>query len=562
MWIVGGDGWAYDIGSGGLDHVLASGRNVNVLVLDTEVYSNTGGQMSKATPLGAVAKFAAAGKTVPKKDLALQAIAYGNVYVARVAMGADPAADADAPSARRRPTTGRRWCIAYSHCIAHGIEMRNGLDQQYRAVASGYWPLIRYDPMVRAAGGNPFLLDSPRPRIPLADYTDRELRYRALANTDPAEAERLHGLAEQAVAQRWDVYEEMATRGAHRVPGRRAQGSLMDLSTDYLGLALRNPLVASASPLSQTVDGVRRLADAGVGAVVLYSLFEEQLRREAALNARLADAGTESFAESLSYFPAAAEEEPGPRRYLSLLERAAAAVDVPVIGSLNGVTPGGWTDYARAMQDAGAAAIELNIYYLPGDPHISGRDVEQRHIDVLTRVKDAVTVPVAVKLSPYFSSTGEMALRLDEAGADGLVLFNRFLQPDIDPETLAVVPGVGLSSPAEARLPRTWIALLRGRVRASLAATTGVEDPADVAKYLLAGADVVMTASALLRHGPEHAAVLLDGLSDWMARKGFASVDELRGMLAVPPGTDEAAYERAGYVSALRDANSSAYGPW
>ena len=271
--------------------------------------------------------------------------------------------------------------------------MRNGLDQQYRAVASGYWPLIRYDPMARAAGGNPFLLDSPRPRIPLADYTDRELRYRTLANTDPAEAERLHGLAEQAVAQRWEVYEEMATRGAHRVPGRRAQGPLMDLSTDYMGLALRNPLVASASPLSQTVDGVRRLADAGVGAVVLYSLFEEQLRREAAQNARLADAGTESFAESLSYFPAAAEEEPGPRRYLSLLERAAAAVDVPVIGSLNGVTPGGWADYARAMQDAGAAAIELNIYYLPGDPHISGRDVEQRHVDVLARVKDAVTVP-------------------------------------------------------------------------------------------------------------------------------------------------------------------------
>jgi dihydroorotate dehydrogenase (fumarate) len=310
------------------------------------------------------------------------------------------------------------------------------------------------------------------------------------------------------------------------------------------------------------VDGVRRLADAGVGAVVLYSLFEEQLRREAALNAQLADTGVESFGEALTYFPEVAEEEPGPRRYLSLLERAAAAVDVPVIGSLNGVTPGGWASYARAMQDAGAAAIELNIYYLPGDPHISGRDVEQRHIDVLTRVKDAVTVPVAVKLSPYFSSTGEMAVRLDEAGADGLVLFNRFLQPDIDPEDLAVVSGVGLSNPAEAKLPRTWIALLRGRVRASLAATTGVEGTADLVKYLLAGADVVMTASALLRHGPEHAAVLLDGLSDWMGRKGFAAVDQLRGTLSVPPGTDEAAHERAGYVGALREANSSAYGDW
>ena len=336
----------------------------------------------------------------------------------------------------------------------------------------------------------------------------------------------------------------------------------MELSTGYMGLALRNPLVASASPLSKTVDGVRRLADAGVGAIVLYSLFEEQLRREAALNAQLADTGAESFGEALTYFPDVAEEEPGPRRYLSLLERAAAAVEVPVIGSLNGVTPGGWADYARAMQDAGAAAIELNIYYLPGDPHISGRDVEQRHVDVLTRVKDAVTVPVAVKLSPYFSSTGEMAVRLDEAGADGLVLFNRFLQPDIDPEDLAVVSGVGLSNPAEAKLPRTWIALLRGRVGASLAATTGVEGPADLVKYLRAGADVVMTASALLRHGPEHAAVLLDGLSDWMGRKGFAAVDQLRGTLSVPPGTDEAAHERAGYVGALREANSSAYGDW
>jgi pyruvate-ferredoxin/flavodoxin oxidoreductase len=217
VWIVGGDGWAYDIGSGGLDHVLASGRNVNVLVLDTEVYSNTGGQSSKATPLGAVAKFAAAGKTVPKKDLALQAIAYGYVYVARVAMGADPQQTLRA-FREAEAYDGPSLIIAYSHCIAHGIEMRDGLSQQYRAVASGYWPLIRYDPMLRTAGGNPFLLDSPRPRIRLTEYTQRELRYRALSNTHPAEAERLAALAQEAVDQRWDTYEEMATRGAHRFP--------------------------------------------------------------------------------------------------------------------------------------------------------------------------------------------------------------------------------------------------------------------------------------------------------------------------------------------------------
>ncbi|HXH96449.1 MAG TPA: dihydroorotate dehydrogenase-like protein [Gaiellaceae bacterium] len=336
----------------------------------------------------------------------------------------------------------------------------------------------------------------------------------------------------------------------------------MDLSTDYMGLALRNPLVASASPLCRTVDGVRRLAHGGVGAVVLYSLFEEQIRRDSAESALVADAGAESFGEALSYFPAAAEEEPGPRRYLSLLERAAAAVDVPVIGSLNGITPGGWVDYSRAMADAGAAAIELNVYYLPGDPRISGRDVEQRHLEILGRVKEAVDVPVAVKLSPYFSSTGEMALALDEAGANALVLFNRFLQPEIDADMLSVVPGVGLSHPAEARLPRTWIALLYGRVRAALAATTGVEEPADVVKYLLAGADVVMTASALLRHGPEYATVLLDGLGEWMRRKGFRSIREFRGLLAVPDDADRSVYERAGYVTALRDANESAYGPW
>jgi pyruvate-ferredoxin/flavodoxin oxidoreductase len=217
VWLVGGDGWAYDIGAGGLDHVLASGRDVNVLVLDTEVYSNTGGQMSKATPLGAVAKFAAGGKTVPKKDLALQAIAYGSVYVARVAMGADPQQTLRALR-EAEAYEGPSLVIAYSHCIAHGIEMRNGMDQQYRAVASGYWPLMRYDPAVRAEGGNPFLLDSPRPRIALADYTGRELRYRILAQADPAEAERLLGLAQQEVNRRWATYEEMATQGAERFP--------------------------------------------------------------------------------------------------------------------------------------------------------------------------------------------------------------------------------------------------------------------------------------------------------------------------------------------------------
>jgi dihydroorotate dehydrogenase (fumarate) len=337
----------------------------------------------------------------------------------------------------------------------------------------------------------------------------------------------------------------------------------MDLTSRYMGLNLRNPLVASSSPLARTPDGVRALADAGVAAVVLPSLFEEEVRREMQQNLALAEAHTESTAESLSYFPAAADADADatPRRYLSLVERAAAAVDVPVIASLNGVTTGGWTDYATALQDAGAAAIELNIYHLPGDPMSSGRDVEQRHVEIVTTVKAVVTVPVAVKLSPYFSSPGEMALRLDRVGVDGLVLFNRFIQPDIDPEGLTVTVGFGLSSPSEGRLPRAWIARLTGRVTASLAASTGVDDAADVAAYLLAGADVVMTTSALLRRGPGYAATMLDGLQAWMERKGFTSLDSVRGKLAAPADTTGSAYQRAGYLTTLRAANQG-HEPW
>ncbi|VBA40254.1 Dihydroorotate dehydrogenase B (NAD(+)), catalytic subunit [Mycobacterium attenuatum] len=336
----------------------------------------------------------------------------------------------------------------------------------------------------------------------------------------------------------------------------------MDLSTRYLGLNLRNPLLASASPLSHTVDGVQRLADAGVGAVVLHSLFEEQLRREAAHNQRMASQGSESFAESLTYFPPDSGESGGAQRYLRLVERAAAAVDIPVIASLNASTPGSWARYAGRMHDAGAAAIEVNIYYLPGDTGVDCSAVERRHLDVLAAVKSATTVPVAVKLSPYFSATADMVHRLDAAGANGLVLFNRFLQPDIDPETLSTVRTITLSTPTDTRLPLTWIALLRGRIRASLAASTGVEHAADVAKYLLAGADVVQSASALLRHGPEYAGVLLRGLSDWMSRKGFATLDEVRGLLAASSAEESDSRERADYVWALRKANYGLYEPY
>jgi dihydroorotate dehydrogenase (fumarate) len=327
----------------------------------------------------------------------------------------------------------------------------------------------------------------------------------------------------------------------------------MDLSTRYLGLDLRNPLIASAGPLTSTADGVRLLAEAGVGAVVLPSLFEEQLRHAASRDSWLAAAGADSFSEALSYLPDASYEA-WPHKYLHLISQAVAAAGpgVPVIASLNGVSPGGWTSYATAMQDAGAAAVELNIYYLPGDPLIPARDAERRYTEILLAVKAAVRIPVAVKIGPYFSSPGEMATVLDQAGADGLVLFNRFMETDIDPEAFTVSTGFRLSSPGEASLPRAWIRLLRGKVGCSLAATTGVDRWTDVAAYLLAGADTVMTTSALLRHGPGYAAVLVGGLASWMQRKGFATVAELRGLLSAEGSVE--APGRAGYLSAIEQA--------
>ena len=326
----------------------------------------------------------------------------------------------------------------------------------------------------------------------------------------------------------------------------------MNLDTSYLGLKLRNPLVASAGPMTQTIDRIEWLADVGIGAVVLPSLFEEQIRAEADRDERLAEAGVDSFAEAMTYM-IDPDSSVWPRQYLGLIERAAGS-GVPVIASLNGSTMGGWTDYARAMQDAGAAAIELNIYYLPGNVLISGHDAEQRYIDILTAVKAAVSVPVAVKLAPYFSSLGEMAVRLDRAGANGLVLFNRFMQTDINPDTLTISTGFKLSSPAEATIARSWIARLRGQVRSSLAASSGVETADDVAAYLLAGADVVMTTSSLLRHGAAHAAVLLDGLTAWMERKGFGNIGECRGLLAPAADAAQPSYGRSGYLSAVEQA--------
>jgi dihydroorotate dehydrogenase (fumarate) len=330
----------------------------------------------------------------------------------------------------------------------------------------------------------------------------------------------------------------------------------MDLRTSYMGLELKHPIVASASPLSGSVDGIKRLEDAGAAAVVMFSLFEEQIKQENAAFEYLTVAGTESFAESLSYFPEVEDYHVGTEAYLNLLRRASEAVDIPIIGSLNGVTNEGWIDYAKQLQDAGAKGIELNIYYIPADLSLSGRDVEQRYVEIVQAVKAAVSVPVALKLSPYFSAMGEMARRFDGAGVDALVLFNRFYQPDFDLDKLEVLTDLELSAPNEIRLPLLWIAILYGRIKASLAATSGVKGAPEIVKYLMAGADVVMTASALLKNGPGYLTSLVDGFKAWMVQREYASVSQMKGSMSQQNVADPSAFERANYIKILESYKS------
>jgi dihydroorotate dehydrogenase (fumarate) len=325
-----------------------------------------------------------------------------------------------------------------------------------------------------------------------------------------------------------------------------------DLRTTYLGLDLPHPVVASASPIAGTLDGVRRLEDGGAAAIVLPSLFEEQIRWENEALEALSGLGADSVGEVHSYFPMPKDFVVGPDAYLDLVRRAKAAVRVPIVASLNAITPTGWTGYARALADAGADAIELNVFYIPADLSTTGRDVEQRYEDLVREVCDAVPLPVAVKMSPFFSATGAMAQRLVAAGAGGLVLFNRFYQPDFDLERLEVAPTLELSSPVEIRLPLLWIALLHGRLPVSLAATSGVQTANEVVKFVLAGADAVMTTSALLHHGPAHLRTLVDGLGAWLDRKGYASVAQVRGSMSQQHVADPTAFERANYMKVLQ----------
>ena len=325
----------------------------------------------------------------------------------------------------------------------------------------------------------------------------------------------------------------------------------MDLTTTYLGLRLKNPLVASASPLTRDIDNIRRLEDAGAAAVVLPSIFEEQIRHEMEETERLVEKGSDSSPEAMSYFAPAANH-PGPQTYLDRVHQPRRAVDIPVIASLNGITDSGWLEYARLFQQAGASALELNMFFVPSDLSIDGVAVERRHVDILRAVKREVTIPVAVKLAPYFSAVGDMVHRLEEVGADGCVLFNRFYQPDIDLASLSLRRDLELSTRSEIRLPLLWIGILAGRVRGSLAAASGVETAEEVIKFLLAGADTVMTTSALLRHGIGHMRNLVNGLKEWLGARDIATIEAIRGRLSHRQVADPTAFERANYINILQ----------
>ena len=326
---------------------------------------------------------------------------------------------------------------------------------------------------------------------------------------------------------------------------------MIDLSTRYLGLPLASPLVASASPLCESIDNIRRMQDAGAGAIVLHSLFEEQIEVETRALHHSLSYGTESYAEAVSYFPDLYRHNLGPDGYLEHVRKAKKAVSIPIIGSLNAVSTGGWVSFARLIQEAGADALELNISYIPTDPALSAADVEQMYVDLVRDVRAHVSIPLAIKLGHSFTALANLAGRLDAAGADGLVLFNRFYLPDFDLENLEVVPSLTLSSPPELLVRLHWVAILYGHVHADLAVTGGVHGHEQVLKAMMAGARVAMMTSALLRNGIEHLADVRGGLEAWMAAHDYASIAEMQGSMSYRAVEDPAAFERANYMKVL-----------
>lgn len=318
-----------------------------------------------------------------------------------------------------------------------------------------------------------------------------------------------------------------------------------------MGLDLNSPLVVSANPLSEKLDNILAMEDAGAGAVVLFSLFEEQIRQEANKMEQVYRTTSHVFAEAADFFPNLENYSVGTSQYLEIIRQAKERVDIPIIASLNGITPEGWTEYALEMEQAGADGLEINVYFIPADIQLTAQEVEQRYLDIVQMIRKTVKIPIAVKLNPYFSSMGNMAHRLDLAGADALVLFNRFYQPDFDIDELKVLPNLELSHPAEIRLPLLWIAVLYGRVPVSLAATTGVHGAKEMIKYLLAGADVAMCASALYKHGIPWIKGMLEDLRIYMQEQRFSSVEAFKGAMSQQHISDPSAFERSNYIQIL-----------
>lgn len=327
---------------------------------------------------------------------------------------------------------------------------------------------------------------------------------------------------------------------------------MVDLTTSYLGLTLKNPVVASASPISKKLEGFQRLEEAGASAVVMYSLFEEQITHESLALDHFLNRGTDTFAESLTYFPDLENYNIGPDAYLELIHKAKQVVSIPVIGSLNGVSTGGWVDYAKKIEEAGADALELNMYYISTDPGLTSQELEQNYVNLVKDVRAQVNIPLAVKLSPYFSALPNLASRLVTAGANGLVLFNRFMQPDLDIETLEVTPNLVLSTSNELRLPLRWIAILYGRVTCDFALTSGVHSSHDVLKSMMAGARVTMLASELLQNGVGRISEILNDMSVWMESYEYESVRQMQGSMSQQAVAEPAAFERANYMKALQ----------
>ena len=566
VWLVGGDGWAYDIGYGGLDHVLANRRNVNILVLDTEVYSNTGGQASKATPLGAAAKFAAAGKPVGKKDLGLLANMYGHVYVARVAFGAKMAQTAQA-FLEAESYDGPSLIIAYSHCIAHGYDMANGAAQQKLAVDSGVWPLYRFDPRRIPKGEAPLHLD-----YGAAQSEGRRLHAQRVAVPHGrARRTRRNTRRSSRNRRRRPSGGTRSTRNSpaskcprSRLPCRRRgqrdraaatepEGGVMDLSTTYLGKRLPHPLVVGAGPLGDDIDVAKALEDAGASLLVLRSLYEEEITGEqmdAFMNARDLQ---RVVGRSRQLRARSGVWRSAPTSTSSISARSSRRVRIPVMASLNGSTPGGWTRYARLLEQAGADGLELHIYHAASDMSTSAADVERQAIEIVREVKRSIRIPVAVKLAPLLTAFAHFAKALDTAGADGLVLFTRFHRIDIDVDELEVVrslPLVGFhpSCRCACAAPRPW---LDGSRRPWPSPAASIPGSTSSNRRWRAPTQRKWFRRCCAT-GLSHLRTVRREVEEWMQEHEWSSLNEMRGNMSLERIPDPAAYERANFRMALR----------